>query len=191
MPKLAGTHPPPWRRFSLPRRNPPKNSLAGQSSISIIVLSRVIVLPCEAVSVSRMASTSTDCSASLPIARALSSEQSVAWVSMVKVGHPVTAVVGPEAVGVWVVGSEVVGSEVVGSEVVGIEVVGSDVVGSELVGSEVDGIEVGTAVVGTKVVGARVAGAVVDGSNVVGDRIGAEVPGGGPDAHATEVCILK
>ena len=103
MPKLAGTHPSPCRRFSLPRRNPLKKSLLGQSSISIIVLLRVIVLPCEALSVSRTASTSADCSTSLPIARVLSSGQLV-W--MVKVGLSFCSVgagLGAPVVGAMVV----------------------------------------------------------------------------------------
>jgi len=83
-PKLAGMQSSLWRRERLPRRNPPKNSPPGQSSISILVLSSVIALPCEAVSVSRTASIRADWSASLPIASALSSWQTV---SMIKVGN--------------------------------------------------------------------------------------------------------
>ena len=103
MPRLAGTHSSSCRRFSLPRRNPLKKSLLGQSSISIIVLLRVIVLPCEALSVSRTASTSADCSTSLPIARVLSSGQLV-W--MVKVGLSFCSVgagLGAPVVGAMVV----------------------------------------------------------------------------------------
>ena len=83
-PKLAGMQSSLWRRERLPRRNPPKNSPPGQSSIVILVLSSVIALPCEAVSVSRTASIRADWSASLPIASALSSWQTV---SMIKVGN--------------------------------------------------------------------------------------------------------
>ena len=132
-----------WRRVRLSWRNPPKKSEPGQSSISILVLSSAIALPCEAVSVSRTALMRAAWSASLPVARALSSGQSV---SITKVGLSFSSV--GAGVGLPVIGAGV-GSEVNGAEVgagvgpgVGAGVgprVGSSVVG---VGAEV-GLGVG------------------------------------------------
>ena len=207
MPKLAGTQSSPWRRERLPRRNPSKKSALGQSSIATLVLSSVIALPCEAESASRTASIRADWSASLPIARALSSGQDV---SMIKVGISSSSDVVLRQHDAWHTPapmadvqsataqsampnkaaisagsscrlSHAVVAAGVGSEVVGSEVAGAmdgDGVGDD-VGFGVVGSEVvGLDVVGSDVVGSAVVGSEVVGSNVVGSEVvGAEVVG--------------